>query len=168
MPGTTGLLITLLCPVWINFEFLLDSCNVCIYIYADVDNFAMKCEPQEKWRAAGLHLSVFNMGKHRIKPLLHLAWLVMCEPDSAFHLTFFHLRITVPFASLFSWPFTCNHSLVFFSFIFSKEPDISLDLFHLTGSSHETTLLHLALMEDKERHLPMPFKFKTKFLGYID
>jgi hypothetical protein len=36
-------------------------------------------------------------------------------------------------------------------------------LYHLTGCSHETrshetTLLHLALMEAKERHLPMPFK----------
>lgn len=26
----------------------------------------------------------------------------------------------VPFASIFSWPFTCSHSLVFFSFIFFK------------------------------------------------
>lgn len=64
----------------------------------------------------------------------------------------------VPFASIFSWPFTCSHSLVFFSFIFSKQPDISLDLFHLTGCSHQTTLLHPSLMEAKERHLPMPFK----------
>jgi hypothetical protein len=36
-------------------------------------------------------------------------------------------------------------------------------LFHLTGCSHETTLLHLALMEAKERHLP----FWVKYVSHL-
>ena len=71
----------------------------------------------------------------------------------------FHLLVSSPGPSLAAIHLFSFHSIL------SKQPDISLDLFHLTGCSHQTTLLHPSLMEAKERHLPMPFKWKTKLLG---